>query len=447
MEFPKDFIWGAASSSYQTEGAWDGENRGENIWDTFCQVPGAVNNGESGDAACDGYHRFEEDVKLLRQMGLSAYRFSLSWPRILPTGRGAVNPEGLAYYDRLVDLLLEQGITPYVTLYHWDLPTDLQKAGGWQNRETAFAFEEYAKVVVEHFSGRVRHYITVNEPQCFIGLGYGVGEHAPGLRLDEAELLECAHNALLAHGLAVRAMRDIAGQSIEIGFASTGQLCYPAQPTPENQEAAYRASFAVGNDRWWFSHAWFLDAAVLGRYPADVPDSLQRFAESIPKADWSIICQPLDFLGLNVYNGHQVDQRGKYVQREAGFPRTSLKWPVTPQVMRYGCRWLHRRYGLPLFITENGQACNDRIFLDGKVHDPDRIDFLHRYLRELRQACAEGVPIKGYFHWSLTDNFEWHNGYDDRMGLIFIHYPTQRRIKKDSAYWYEKMVKSNGRNL
>lgn len=447
MEFPNGFVWGAASSSYQTEGAWDGQNRGESIWDAFCRVPGAVKNGESGDVACDGYHRYAEDIALLKQMGLSAYRFSLSWPRLFPTGRGEKNPEGWAYYDRLVDLLLEQGITPYLTLYHWDLPLALQENGGWQNRETAVVFAEYARAVVQHFSGRVRHYITLNEPQCFIGLGYGTGEHAPGLQLGEAELLVCGHHALLAHGLAVQAMRAAALQPIEIGLASTGKLCYPVQPTAENQEAAYRASFALEQNQWSFHHAWFLDAAVLGHYPLKAPESLRAFAQSIPEADWAIIHQPLDFLGLNVYNGHAVDANGEYVERGPGFPRTSLKWPVTPQVMYSGCKWLYRRYGLPLYITENGQACNDRIFLDGSVHDPDRIDFLHRYLLELQRACAEGIPVRGYFHWSLTDNFEWHNGYDERMGLIFIDYSTQRRISKDSAKWYAQVAASNGHCL
>lgn len=441
MEFPKQFVWGAASSSYQTEGNRSG--RGDSIWDEFCTRPGAIRNNETGDIACDGLRRFREDVRLLKQLGLSAYRFSLSWPRIFPDGRGEPNRAGLDYYDDLIDLLLAEGITPYVTLYHWDLPLALERQGGWRCRETALAFAEYAGFVARHFAGRVRHYCTLNEPQCFIGLGYGTGEHAPGVCLEGSELFACAANALLAHGLAVQAIRQKSEEPIQIGVASTGKLCYPLHDTAENRAAAERASFLAEGDRWWFTHTWFLDAILLG----SLPPELQALADSIPQEDWAIIRQPLDFLGVNVYNGTQTDERGEYADRIPGFPRTALKWPVTPQVMRYGSRWLYRRYHLPMYITENGQSCNDRIFLDGKVHDPDRIDFLHRYLLELRECCAEGVPIKGYFHWSLTDNFEWNNGYDERMGLVYLHYPTQHRIVKDSAEWYARTAQTNGRLL
>lgn len=441
MEFSKDFVWGAASSSYQTEG--NREGRGDSIWDEFCERPGAIRNGETGEIACDGLRHYREDVHHLKQLGLTAYRFSISWPRIFPDGRGVPNQEGLAYYDRLVDLLLKEGVVPHVTLYHWDLPLALEREGGWRNRDTALAFAEYAGFMARHFSGRVQHYCTLNEPQCFIGLGYGTGEHAPGATLKGSELFTCAANALLAHGLSVQEIRKASTEPVQVGAASTGKLCYPLHNTPENQAAAEAASFQVEEKEWWFSHTWFLDAILLG----SLPPELHILKDCIPQDDWKIICQPLDFLGINVYNGTQVDENGDYVERITGYPRTSLKWPVTPQVMRYGLRWLYQRYHMPMYITENGQASNDRIYLDGNVHDLDRIDFLHRYLLELRDCCSEGVPIKGYFHWSLTDNFEWNNGYDERMGLIFVHYPTQRRIRKDSAAWYAGIVQSNGRLL
>lgn len=447
MGFPNRFFWGAASSSYQTEGSWNIDGKGPSIWDTFCHTPGHIAHGETGDIACDGCRRMEEDVTILKTLGLSAYRFSVSWPRVLPQGRGRVNEKGLAYYDRLVDLLLENEITPFLTLYHWDLPETLQKEGGWQNRRTADAFAEYAAGIARHFDGRVFHYITLNEPQCFIELGHQKGVHAPGLKLDRGGILACVQNALLAGGLGARALRTYSTAQIQIGLASTGRICYPIKDTPQGRKAAYRASFRMEENDWLFTHSWLLDSAVLGQFPADAPAFLREFTDAISPADWEIIRQPLDFLGVNLYNGQPVDENGADMRKYPGFPRTALKWPVTPEAMYYGCHWLYQRYGLPLFITENGQSCNDRIFLDGCVHDPDRIDFLHQYLRALKFAAQDGLPILGYFHWSFTDNFEWHSGYDERMGLVYINYQTGRRILKDSALWYAKTVQGNGAHL
>ncbi len=444
MGFREGFFWGAASSAYQTEGSWDADGKGPSIWDTFCHIPGHIARGETGDTACSGYRRMEEDVALLRELGLTAYRFSISWPRIFPEGRGYVNQKGLAYYDKLVDLLLENKITPFVTLYHWDLPESLEREGGWQNSRTAEAFAGYAALIARHFDGRVCHYITLNEPQCFLSLGYGEGIHAPGLRLNTRALLSCARNALVAGGLAARALRENSAAPLQIGVASTGRLCYPVQDTAAARTAAYRASFAMAENDWLFTHSWFLDAAVLGYYPPDAPAMLRNFAERLPSAAWTVIRQPLDFLGVNVYNGTPVDEAGNAVPKNPGFPRTALKWPVTPEIMHYGSQFLYDRYGLPLYITENGQSCNDRIFLDGRVHDPDRIDFLHRYLLSLRKAAEDEVPVFGYFHWSFTDNFEWHSGYDERMGLVYIDYPTGQRIPKDSAHWYAQTARENG---
>lgn len=447
MGFSDRFLWGAASSAYQTEGSWNVDGKGPSIWDTFCHKQGTIAHGETGDTACDGYRKLEEDVAILKALGVSAYRFSISWPRVLPEGRGQVNQKGLAYYDRLVDLLLKNEITPFITLYHWDLPEALQRQGGWQNRQTALAFADYAALIANHFQGRVSHYITLNEPQCFVGLGYQQGIHAPGLKLSQDDLLVCVHNALLAGGLGARALRDASSSRLQIGLSSTGRLSYPVKDTAQGRSAAYRSSFAMSKTDWMFTHSWLLDAAILGHYDSDAPDFLHKFANALSPADWDSIRQPLDFLGVNIYNGRPVDESGADVSKYPGYPRTSLKWPVTPDVMYYGCHWLYQRYGLPLYITENGQACNDRIFLDGCVHDADRIDFLHRYLLSLKNAVNDGVPVLGYFHWSLTDNFEWHSGYDERMGLIFIDYQTRRRIFKDSALWYAKTVRENGAHL
>lgn len=444
MGFCEGFLWGAASSAYQTEGSWDADGKGPGIWDTFCHTPGHIARGETGDTACDGYRRMEEDVALLRELGLTAYRFSISWPRIFPEGRGRVNEKGLAYYDRLVDLLLENKIAPFVTLYHWDLPECLEREGGWQNSRTADAFADYAALIARHFDGRVRHYITLNEPQCFLSLGYKEGIHAPGLRLDTHDLLDCARNILLAGGLAARALRENSTTPLQIGIASTGRLCYPTRDTAAGRFAAYRSSFAMTEDDWLFTHSWFLDAMVLGQYEPGAPAMLRNFLEQLLSTAWAVIRQPPDFLGVNVYHGTPVDKSGAAILKPPGFPRTALKWPVTPEVLYYGSRFLYDRYGLPLYITENGQSCNDRIFLDGQVHDPDRIDFLHRYLLSLRKAAEDEVPVLGYFHWSFTDNFEWHSGYDERMGLVYIDYQTGRRIPKDSARWYAQTARENG---
>lgn len=447
MPFPKDFIWGAASSAYQTEGAFDEDGKGSSVWDEFCRIPGAIYQGQDGCVACDAYHQYPEDVRLMAQMGLTAYRFSVSWPRVLPEGRGRVNEKGLAFYDRLVDLLLENGITPYLTLHHWDLPSALQREGGWLNRDTCAAFAEFASVLAKHFDGRVRHYITLNEPQCVVLLGHARGVNAPGLKLPLQEQLLVMHHLMLAHGMAVKALRSGSTAALQVGIASTGKLCYPVENTPENLRAAAKASFALPEDNWIFYHSWCLDAAVLGQYPQDAPDFFRSFADSVSASDWAIIRQPLDFIGANIYHGAPVDAQGNEVPFPAGHPKTAMGWPVTPEVLRYGPRWLGERYGLPVLISENGQSCNDRIYLDGKVHDPERIDYLHRHLLELEKAVGDGVHVIGYLQWCLTDNFEWDLGYSQRFGLIYTDYATQRRIPKDSAEWFGRVVRSNGKCL
>ena len=447
--FPQDFLWGAATSAYQIEGGWNADGKGPSIWDHFCHTPGHIANGETGDVACDHYHRFREDVALMRELGLQAYRFSINWPRVLPEGTGTVNQAGLDFYRRLTDELLEAGITPFVTLYHWELPLALHRRGGWLNPETAKAFGELAEVVSRALGDRVRHYMTLNEPQCAAFLGYGTGSHAPGCQTDLVTQAAAAHHLLLAHGHAVQALRANAAEGAQVGIASTGGISYPSEDTPENRAAAYRATFRL-RERALFSHAWFLDPAILGRYPASdgLSPELGDFLSQVPPEDLALIRQPLDFLGLNLYNGDEVAPDGTRVPRATGAARTALHWSVSPQAMRYAVTFLHQRYGLPLYVTENGQSCDDRIFLDGQVHDPDRIDFTARYLMALRQAVEEGVPVRGYFHWSLMDNFEWNSGYGERFGLVYVDYAdSQRRIIKDSGRWYRQVIESNGASL
>ncbi|MDF3000799.1 MAG: bglA3 [Bacillota bacterium] len=464
MIFSPDFLWGAGSAAYQIEGAWKKDNKGPSIWDEFCHTPGHIRGDETGDIAADAYQRFEADLAVMKEIGLKSYRFSISWPRIFPDGKGSMNKKGLAYYDRVVDGLLDAGITPFITLYHWDLPLALERSGGWRCRDTADAFIRYAEEIARHFDGRVKHYITLNEPQCFIGLGYVSALHAPGRMLSQQAAVQCVHHALLAHGGAISAMRSVSSSPLQIGLASTGKICFPEvrnaearnekalSPQRHNasvdwlghtaEKAAYDATFRLDED-WTFSHTWLLDAAVAGIYPDDMA-AFRVLNETISDADRRTISEPMDLIGLNVYNGIPVDKKGNRIKKAPGFPRTALKWPITPACMYYGPKFLYKRYGLPIIITENGQSCNDRIFLDGSVHDADRVDFLTRYLIKLQEAAAEGIPLQGYFHWSLTDNFEWHSGYDERFGLTYIDYDTQRRIIKDSGYWYRDLIRRNG---
>lgn len=446
MSFPTDFLWGAASAAYQIEGAASVDGRGPSVWDTFSHTPDKTFDGHTGDIACDSYHRFEEDLEALKLLGVKHYRFGISWTRIFPDGR-TFNERGFAYYDKVVDLLLQNGITPWVTLFHWDTPQALEDEGGWQNRETARLLAQFAGVVAEHFHGRVYHYFTLNEPQCFIGLGYEAGWHAPGRTLSGAPLLACWHNAMLAHGMMVQAVRK-ADPSAQIGLASCGLGCVPERESEADIEAARTAMFSFGayGNFTLFSQNAFLDPALFGRYP-DHP-----FFDSpeITKDDLAIIQQPIDFIGLNFYNAYVV-RAGKngpeQVPFHRGSPTTALRWAITPTMMHYCTKFIYERYQLPVYITENGLSCNDKMYLDGKVHDPDRIDFLQRYLRELKRAGEDGVDIRGYFHWSLIDNFEWADGYKERFGLFFVDYETLTRKPKDSAFWYRSVVETNGENL
>lgn len=451
--FDKKFIWGCASSSFQIEGAWNEDGKGEGIWDRYCHEGGHILNDDVADVACDFYHRYKEDIALMKQMGIQAYRFSLSWPRILPKGVGEVNQKGIDFYNAVIDELLKNGIEPYITLYHWDYPQALQDRGGWLNEESIQWFAEYAGVVSAAFSDRVSKFITLNEPQCFTGLSHLHGINAPGNILPQKDLFQLVHNVLRAHGAAVIALRQNAKQPIEVGYAPTCGMVYPTVPTPENIEACRKFLFTCPDDmsNWTWNVPWFSDPVFLGKYPED---GLKKYAEYLPEItdeDMALISQPLDFMGENIYNGVMIeaDENGepKYVERHPGFPTTGNNWPVTPDCFYWGLKFLYERYKTPILVTENGVCNKDVISADGKVHDPQRIDFLNRYILAMKRAMDDGADIRGYFQWTLTDNFEWNSGYRDRFGLVYVDFRTQRRYRKDSSYWYQELIRTCGANL
>ena len=449
MGFAKDFVWGAATSSYQIEGTGRDSGKGQNIWDVFTKEPGRVYEGHTGDIACDHYHRFREDVAYMKELGLKGYRFSIDWSRVLPEGTGKVNEKGIDFYNALIDELLEQGIEPYITLYHWELPYEIYKRGGWMNPEIVEWFGQYARLVAERFIDRVKYFFTLNEPQCFVGLGFLQGCHAPGVKAPLRDTFEMAHNALKAHGRAVQMLRAYGKQNVQIGYAPTSGMCYPEKETPKDIEAARKALFALPDDlsNWTWNVSWWSDPVILGKYPEEGMKKYEKYLPVITDEDMKLISQPIDFYGQNIYNGRCIrmgtDGRPEEVRRPAGFPKTATNWPVTPEALYWGPKFLYQRYRKPIYITENGMACHDTVSQDGKVHDPNRIDFLARYLKNLKRA-AEEIDIRGYFQWSLMDNFEWDKGYAERFGIIYVDFETQERIWKDSAYWYRDLIRRNG---
>jgi beta-glucosidase len=451
MSFPKDFIWGAATSAYQIEGAAGEDGRGPSVWDAFCRRPGAILDGSSGATACDHYHRYAEDVGLMQQLGLQAYRFSLSWPRVMPGGRGAVNGRGLDFYDRLVDCLLAAGITPFVTLYHWDLPLALHELGGWLHPDSPQWFARFAEAAVTRLSDRVRHWITFNEPQIFVGMGYQDGTHAPGERLDFSKVLAVAHNVLLAHGAAAQVIRSRAHRPPAIGYClAPSPVPVPATESPQDIGAA-RAVFGGITEKTCLNTTWWTDPVVLGRYP---DDGLALFGPDLPAIaaqDLGIIAEPIDFLGLNVYFGFPYRAGAGGAPELVPFaPNQELSgfgWPVVPPSLYWAARFFAERYDLPVIVTENGMACDDEPGPGGAVHDGQRTAFFARYLRELGRACAEGIDVRGYFAWSLLDNFEWAAGYTQRFGLARVDFATQKRTVKDSGLWYRRVIEAGGSNL
>lgn len=450
--FPKNFTWGAATAAYQIEGAFAEDGKGQSVWDMLCKKSGAIYMGQTGDTACDHYHRWAEDVSLMGSIGLSGYRMSLSWPRILPDGTGPINEAGLAFYDRLVDALLESGVTPWITLFHWDYPYELFCRGGWLNRDSIDWFADYAGLVVDRLSDRVTNWMTFNEPQMFLALGHVAGVHAPGMKYADQEALRAMHHAFCAHGKAVQAMRSAQKQPLSIGYAPAVFVKIPPGGREEDVALAREAMFGVTNTGH-FNNAWYMDPVLLGRYPEDGLRAFGKIQPPIQSGDLELMHQPIDWLGANIYGGVTVEAReggkGDYPERQEkpGHPTTMMGWHTVPEALYWGPRFLAERYKLPIVITENGMSGHDWLTPDGKVHDPYRIEFTRCYLLQLAKAVADGVDVRGYFHWSLMDNFEWAEGYKQRFGLIHVDYQTQKRTLKDSAYWYREVIASNGSNL
>ncbi len=433
--FPNKFVWGASTAAYQIEGAWNEDGRGESIWDRFCHTPGKIQNGDTGDVACDHYHRWPEDLELMKCLGLKAYRFSIAWPRIYPQGRGALNRAGIDFYSRLIDGLLAAGIKPTITLYHWDLPQTLGDVGGWPVRDTAYAFADYAETMVKHLGDRVQYWSTFNEPWCVSFLSYQLGAQAPGLR-DEKLAVQAAHHTLVAHGLALQSMRAV-NAGIKAGIVLNLSSLESVEDTPASRAQIERA--------WQHDQGWFLDPLLHAEYPVLGWQERQRAVPQLQPGDMRLIAQPLDWLGVNSYSRQLFDRNGQRLSRVPDAEYTEMGWEVHGPGLGRLLTTLHRRYPLPpLYIIENGAAFKDKLTPDGCVHDPRRINYLREYLTALREALHEGVDVRGYFVWSLLDNFEWAYGYSKRFGVIYVDYPTQRRVIKDSGHWYAQVIAQNG---
>jgi beta-glucosidase len=449
--FPAGFVWGVATASYQIEGAVDEGGRRPSIWDTFSRRPGAIHNGDNGDVADDHYHRYREDVALLADLGVTHYRFSLAWPRLQPDGKGAINTEGLDFYARLVDELLAHDISPWVTLYHWDLPQALEDAGGWPVRDTAARFAEYAAITHERLHDRIRHWTTLNEPWCTAFLGYAAGAHAPG-RTEPAAALAAAHHLMLGHGLAVSAMREQDGAS-QVGITLNLSPADPATDDPADLDAARRVD-AVSN-------RIFLEPLLRGRYPDDLREDVASVSDLgfVQPGDDAVIAAPLDFLGVNYYFRAVVRANAGEPAQDphsrawvgstdvepvrTGLPTTAMGWEIDPTGLSDMLTRVHREYGpLPLYVTENGAAFDD-VVVDGTVPDQDRIAFLDAHFRAALRAIDDGADVRGYFVWSLLDNLEWAYGYSKRFGLIHVDYATQVRTPKDSARWFAHVTRHN----
>lgn len=438
-------MWGTACAAYQVEGAYLEDGKGLNIWDAYCQEGSKVIYGENGNVACDHYHRFREDIQMMRRMGIRNYRFSINWTRILPDGIGRINEKGIAFYSDLVDELIANGIEPLVTLFHWDYPYALHKKGGWLNSESSDWFAEYAKIVVDALSDRVKYWMTINEPQVFIGCGYDIGKFAPFERHSAKDLAQMSHNVLLAHGKAVQIIRTYAKQPPVIGFAFATPCISPTDHSPEAIEEARRRSFSFCKDDFSFGLSWWADPIFFGDYPADAYEQLGSDMPEIQPGDMEIIAQPVDFYGVNIYESKAKFNPYGYAENAyIGCPRTQMGWPVTPEALYWSPKFLYERYKKPILLSENGMAGHDWVHLDGKVHDAHRIDYMKRYLRALCKAASDGAEIMGYMYWSIMDNFEWADGYDKRFGLVHVDYITQKRTIKDSGYWYKTVIESNG---
>ncbi|MAY74380.1 MAG: beta-glucosidase [Phycisphaerae bacterium] len=452
--FQQHFLWGASTSSYQIEGALHKHSRGDSVWDMAARVEGFIARGETAETACDHVARLDEDLDLMAELGLKAYRFSIAWPRVIPAGVGGVSEEGVAFYERLVDGLLARGIEPLATLFHWDYPTALFQRGGWLSPDSPRWFADYAALIARRFGDRVKWWVTLNEPQCFIGLGHELGQHAPALKLPLDQVLTAAHHALLAHGLAVDAVREHAAPDAKVSLAPIAVVDFPASDEPADIEAARRGTFErcegqteLGVTRM-FNSGWWFEPVVRGAYPESFMEQWGGVRPPIASGDMDIISRPIDFLGMNLYHGRRVragaDGEPVEVPDRVGAPTTTMGWPITPDAMYWMARFFHERYELPLVVTENGRAVADEIDADGRVRDTQRIAYLDRYLRALGKSIADGADVAGYFAWSLMDNFEWTHGYAQRFGLVHVDFDTQKRTIKDSGRWYASVIQNNG---
>lgn len=438
QRFPDGFLWGTATAAYQIEGAVNADGRGPSIWDTFSHQPGRTHAGDTGDTACDHYHRFAEDVEIMADLGLNAYRFSVAWPRVLPDGTGAPNERGLAFYERLVDALLARNIRPFVTLYHWDLPQALEDTGGWCRRETADYFADYAALMGRRLGDRVKDWITLNEPMSCVVLGHVFGIHAPG-RQDVGEAMRAAHHLNLAHGRGVRALRSTV-PGARVGITHVCMPVHPASDSEADREAARRFDA--------FINRWYFDPTLRGSYPEEVLEALGEAAPPVRPGDLDEIAPRIDFFGHNSYTRMIVrDDPAAPLTRATPVPgpgpKTAMGWEIYPDHLRESLVRIQRDYDPPaIVITENGAAFDDRLEGDA-VHDPQRVDYLRTHLQAALRAIEEGVRLRGYFCWSLLDNFEWAEGYSKRFGLVYVDYPTQRRIVKDSGRFFAEVARAN----
>ncbi len=440
ITFPKDFNFGVSTASYQIEGAYDEDGRGMSIWDTFSRIPGNVRNGDTGDIACDSYHRMDEDIQLLKDLGVDTYRFSIAWPRIFPSGTGEINQKGLDHYHKFVDKLLENGIEPMCTIYHWDLPQTLQDEGGWKNRKTIDAFVEYAEILFKEFSGKINMWLTINEPWCVSFLGYFSGEQAPGEQ-NLQSAIDVAHHLLVAHGSTVKQFREL-GMEGQIGFAPNVTWYEPYSDRQEDIDACHRSSA-------WFME-WFLDPVFKGSYPQILIDWFAKKGAhlNIQEGDLELISQSNDLLGINYYTGTVArfkENQGTFdcEHVDIKYEKTDLGFKIYPEGFYKVLKDMKEKYGdIPIYITENGAAYNDEP-VGGRVKDTKRIKYIQQHLTELARAIDSGVNVKGYSQWSLLDNYEWSFGYDMRFGLTFVDYYNSERTKKDSFYWYQKVVKNH----
>ncbi len=431
-KFPHNFLWGAATASYQIEGAWNEDGKGESIWDRFSHTPGKISDNSTGDVACDHYHHFEEDIALMRRLGLKAYRFSISWTRVLPLGAGNVNPSGLDFYDRLVDALCAANIEPLLTLHHWDYPQALYEAGGWTNRANLYHFADYAAIVTKRLSDRVKFWTTFNEPGVIAWDGYVSGEHAPGEQ-NPPKAKQVAHNLMVAHGLAVQAIRDV-DPNLNVGIVLNQWMSDAAD---DDSQSIHNAESA-----WNRSETTFLHPIFKGYYHPEYVEYAGGLPE-IQAGDMALIAQRLDFLGVNFYSRNLYNAQG-HAEEVAGSEYTEMGWEVCAPALRRMLNKINREYNLPpIYITENGASFHDEVSADGKIRDSRRLDYLKNHFIQTHLAMQDGVDVRGYMVWSLMDNFEWGHGFTKRFGIIRVDYETQKRTVKDSGEWYAKVIASN----